>query len=447
MSCGNCEQTTLPPPTGSTTEEVGREAESCARLRVVEARWECSLEENVVRCGDEVTLQATVRGPGSRSNEPVDFVVTHCHGGEQITTFQDETRRHRAEATWISQKQCEVSDEQAVRFTARADGSSRDADYLSFHRYEDFEERAVQVDGGLDRPCVDLAFTRDREFTITVKIFLIPREPRGGERPEVDEALPYAETAPAINESEPIGEAPSNETLETLSSRIEAVYRDQWILHRHDCQRGEACDCPVSYRCCKFPLKVRVEILDYRSTRDPQHDRDGGRPFNTVQTWLNLEHVVNLWTGRGRDSTYDWYREPSPGDPCDAHRAGKRNDCEACQSLEGDLACENHRYGYAHGDCEKCQGIQQYNQARIHAHEVGHYMGFYDEYPDGRTNNEHGTPWQTNASGNLMALSRDGRSVGRDVPAYYFEWFRDFFSKRMGEEFDLIAAPKSEDSE
>ncbi len=403
----------LPPAAGRDTE-TETIAEPCPSLRVVEAEWECDADDDRVRCGDNVAMVAVVRGPGSSDGVGVAFTVKHRHGNEEIDSADDDTREHRARAVWLSQKQCAVWETPEVFFTARAGGDSRDSGNLSFHRYRDSTENDIPSEG-LDNQLVDVSFTGG-EFILKVDIYIIPR---ADSRPDSDVAQSSDQIA-AINAAHGPAEAASELYSEQMSwasdmqGRIEDVFRDRWVLHRGDCQRGASCDCPATYHCCKFPLKVQVRLRSYRELR--------GGAIDLTRPWNNMpEHVVNVWPNDGRDSTYDWYTGYAGADFCDEHRP------------------------FAHADCPACRNIHRDRQAQVLAHEVGHYLGFYDEYPSaegGRTNPDarpgQQDKWSTDARGNLMGLSADGGSVGDALPMYYFEPFRAFFSQRMGEHFVLI---------
>lgn len=99
-----------------------------------------------------------------------------------------------------------------------------------------------------------------------------------------------------------------------------------------------------------------------------------------VDTSGTMIHEVNLWPQSGRADSSNWYRiESRPG--------------------------------------------------KSWAHEVGHLMGFYDEYTEGATGN---APWVPSAPGNIMGS-------GTGVPDYYFEEFRTWFTGQSGETFNLIS--------
>ncbi len=99
-----------------------------------------------------------------------------------------------------------------------------------------------------------------------------------------------------------------------------------------------------------------------------------------VETSGAMIHEVNLWPRSARADASNWYRiESRPG--------------------------------------------------KTWAHEVGHLMGFYDEYTEGATGS---APWVTSSSANIMGS-------GTGVPDYYFEEFRSWYSSQAGEAFNLIA--------
>ncbi len=82
----------------------------------------------------------------------------------------------------------------------------------------------------------------------------------------------------------------------------------------------------------------------------------------------------------------------------------------------------------ARGDASNWYRIES-RPGKTWAHEVGHLMGFYDEYIEGATGN---SPWAPSSSANIMGS-------GTGVPDYYFEEFRSWYSSQAGEVFNLIA--------
>lgn len=127
----------------------------------------------------------------------------------------------------------------------------------------------------------------------------------------------------------------------------------------------------------------------------------------------------------------------------DYHRAGcKRGD--ACACIPGNRCCKfpfrvnvqfidtigdyihevNYWPGAGRADAENWFR-EEWPPGGVYAHEVGHLMGFYDEYPEGGTGPD---PWQRNASQSLMG-------AGYDVYEYHIEEFRSWLASRLGEEF------------
>ena len=68
-----------------------------------------------------------------------------------------------------------------------------------------------------------------------------------------------------------------------------------------------------------------------------------------------------------------------------------------------------------------------------YAHEVGHLLGFYDEYPEGANGP---APWRSSRRGALMYYSTAQSTA---VPEHYYHGFRSQFQSRAGETWDLVS--------
>ena len=68
-----------------------------------------------------------------------------------------------------------------------------------------------------------------------------------------------------------------------------------------------------------------------------------------------------------------------------------------------------------------------------YAHEVGHLLGWYDEYPEGANGP---SPWQSSRAGALMHYSDDGNT---SIPRFYYNGFKRHFQTRMGEEWESVS--------
>jgi hypothetical protein len=302
-------------------------------------------------------------------NIPADtaatFAVKKISDNSTITTVNDKTRASSIEGKWTSQKPSADWNGTEVKFKVTAGGESADSEgeQLSFHRYEDIARASLSASvsspPGASSPRfgwnkrVFIEFT-DRKLILTVKVKLINRT---GSRPERDKKESYADYRTRCNEV-PTGGPVPDASKQSIKDAVERIYRDKLDLHRQDCQRGDGCDCPRNYLCCKFETEVRLEF---------------------TETSGAMIHEVNLWPESGRANSNNWHRiESRPG--------------------------------------------------KSWAHEVGHLMGFYDEYTEGATGNP---PWVPSAPGNIMGS-------GTGVPDYYFEEFRSWYSDQSGEAFDLI---------
>jgi hypothetical protein len=106
------------------------------------------------------------------------------------------------------------------------------------------------------------------------------------------------------------------------AKQIESVWDRKYFFHRKDCKRASKCSCATGHGCCKFLLRVRVEFGAGRAGVDK----------------------VELH--KGANSPTDW------GGP---------------------------KWWYSNTWWERAVGVP----ATVRAHEFGHLIGMYDEYPAG----------------------------------------------------------------
>ncbi|MBM4330025.1 MAG: hypothetical protein FJ117_02175 [Deltaproteobacteria bacterium] len=342
---------------GSSTRRVGETSEPCGEPQLINARW----REETVKCGDEAGMLAeTVNIPAGTD---ATFTLKRTSDNGTITSETSNTQPSSVTGTWISQKPSDTWNGAEVKFTAAAAGlraDSRDAQ-LSFHRYANIAQATISgrmastnregKNFGWDKK-VHIEFT-DRQMVLTVKVHFLNRTQPRPERGKKEEPADYRTRCEAV----PIGGPVPEDVKQNIKNTIEGVYREQLHLHRHDCRRGNACNCNLRYQCCKFKVEVRAEF---------------------VETSGDMIHEVNLWPGSARANSNHWHRiESRPG--------------------------------------------------KTWAHELGHLMGFYDEYPEGATGSP---PWQPDVEDSLMGS-------GTDVYDYHLEEFRSWFCTQSSEQFDL----------
>jgi hypothetical protein len=122
--------------------------------------------------------------------------------------------------------------------------------------------------------------------------------------------------------------------FQTIKQRVEGFWNGssgywQWVYHREGCQRGKACRCAVILSqgevsqagCCKFPLRVKVE-----------EGADNEVTIQFLNLWQKVKMLFGQSTGAGANTTLFPYPE---------------------------------------------------DVANTYAHEVGHMMGFPDQYRTG----------------------------------------------------------------
>lgn len=140
------------------------------------------------------------------------------------------------------------------------------------------------------------------------------------------------------------GGAASEKMKRRWKREIEKVWDKKFKLHRIDCKRGERCNCSPTHGCCQWQIRVVVE-----------------------------------W-GPGHGKQVDLYKGAN---------SSRCPDCKGTGSVTGGARCSTcrgsgHAWGtpywwYSHTWWEEAAGVPD----TVRAHEFGHLIGMYDEYPEG----------------------------------------------------------------
>lgn len=141
---------------------------------------------------------------------------------------------------------------------------------------------------------------------------------------------------------------------------IEAIWDAKFLLHRKDCKRGDGCDCNAYNGCCKYALRVQC-------------------------SWGAGHGAKKVALNKGANSPTDW------GGP---------------------------KWWYSHTWWEKTAGVP----STVRAHEFGHLIGMYDEYPAGAC--DPGRLY-TNDTTSIM-------NSGRSTYARHFQEYADWFHAKAG---------------
>ncbi len=155
-------------------------------------------------------------------------------------------------------------------------------------------------------------------------------------------------------DTEPASWKPTRRQLKNWKRQIEKVWNRRFKIHREDCARGDGCNCPSQHGCCAFPVRVRCEF--------------GPGPGPKVKLH------------QGPNDPNDW------GGP---------------------------NWWYSNIWWEGTRGVQ----GAVRAHEFGHLIGMFDEYPGGAC---HSLRMHAEVPPSLM-----GR--GRRLFQRHFEDFEEWF--------------------
>jgi predicted small secreted protein len=343
--------------------EVGGASAPCPR-RVFNARW----DSTTVKCGDEARMLADTE------NIPADteatFAVKQISDDSVINTVNSDTQATSVEGRWISRKPSANWNGAEVKFNVTAGGESAvsEGEQLSFHRYADIARASLTGTVSSPPGSATPNFSWDKKVHIefTDRKMILTVKIRLINRTQTRPQKREKDSLEEYNtrcNNVPIGAAVPASVKQNMKNAIESIYRDQLYLHRVGCGRGNFCGCDLTFKCCKFKVEVIVEF---------------------VETSGAVISDVNLWPATGRMDSSNWHRIESPATP--GSPAGT-----------------------------------------VWGHEVGHLMGFYDEYSTGAIGNP---PWVPESAPSLMGY-------GHDVFPYHMEEFRTWFNGQVDEEFRM----------
>jgi hypothetical protein len=314
------------------------------------------------------------------------FTIKKIADNSTLATQTASTGASSVEATWVSQKPSDDWGNAEIKFSVAAGGVSANSegDQLSFHQYADIASVYINqyissTPDAVNHPTVRYGWYQkveveldDGVLKIHVPIIVTRRQ---GMPPKRRKREDYGTWRERCNSATMVGDGNLSAADKTAyKDLIEGIYRRQMALHRTGCGRhSEDAGCPD--RCSRKCCRLEIEVVV------DLHDRG---------TYPNATEV-NLWQGEGRANSSNWYTG-------DWQPAERRN------------------YAFAH--------------------EVGHLMGFFDEY-------EHSTPpawgpagssWQHPNAGALM-------DYGTRLETYYFDeyatWLGD--ASRTGEGWAVVA--------
>lgn len=354
---------------GSTTSECGGETPTEVEPEVYNAHWPY---RNVV-CGNRTVLLALTRN--IPAGTAATITVKQISNNAAIFTRSMETYSNYFGTTWVSKKPTSNWNAPDVKFSAEAAGLSDDSHdpQLQFHRYPD-------LTGEYYRAHVEsVGAVANYEWDRLVYVRVIDRV--------LHIQVPIIVTVHT-------GSPPERGKLQSLSSYHNACEREpvrgdgnltdaektqfkNWIqgIYRQQVALHRQ-NCGRHGDPCDCPpsrkcckMEIKVWVLFY--------DRNDARPATRVQ----------YWNGGGRANSSNWYS------------------------------------GY----------VTSGQAPVVFAHEVGHLMGFFDEYnPDGAWGP---SPWVHPNNGALMGHSS---ATQHRIETYYFDIYAQWLSRQTGEPWRVV---------
>lgn len=234
-------------------------------------------------CGDNARLECTITGGPPDGSATVE--ILHPSDGSVVDTINANLTGGRVEATWVAKAQTADWRTDQIRFRVRAAG-------LTCTSSNTFTFRARPTTGTVNQDYMRGCPGGSNQHR-TVYDFKL-------EESRVLQTLKLKAEA----ESGTSGATVTSFKTEA-ETRIESVWNDGFNnkkFHRHDCQRGESCDC--EFDCCKAGFHLNVQFVT-----SGQHRRIivVGQPnpsSPTVGSWTRYDDSTWAYPAKAQASTY-----------------------------------------------------------------------------------------------------------------------------------------------
>lgn len=320
-----------------------------------------------VKCGDVAQMLADTQSIAA--GVAATYTVKKTDN-TVITTVNVQTDASSITGRWTSQKPDNAWGNPEIKFTVAADGLNADSQdpQLSFHSYPNIARTPLTQDISANGFLIQQRVLG--ELTDRVLILHVPIKIRKcGTLPSRRKNESWGAWAARWHPSAYQAERDDLSATDktNLKNAIEAHYRRKKALHREVCAR-HASDCPDPVNRKCCKFEIQVLIHFYDLS-------DATAP--------GIAPTVNYWNATERANAANWFATDYPGSNW------------------------------------------------VFAHEVGHLLGFYDEYTGGATDSTPGTSWQNAQAftiGNLM----NGNSPQR-LENYYFDYFATWVGGSTGE--------------
>ncbi len=321
-----------------------------------------------VKCGDVAQMLADTQGIAA--GVAATYTVQKLDNSA-VTTLNVPTDASSITRPWTSQKPDNTWGHPEIKFTVAADGLTANSQdpQLSFHSYPNIARTPLTQDLVANPPYV----VRQRvmaELTDRVLLIHVPIKIR-----KCDKLPPRRKNETWNDWAARWNPAPYRAGQDDLSAAdktnlknaIEGHYRQKKALHRTACARHAGGCSDPVSRKC---CKFEIQVL--------VHFYDLGDA-----TAPAIAPTVNYWNDTERANAANWFATDFPG------------------------------------------------SIWVFAHEVGHLIGFYDEYTGGATDTTPGTSWQ-NAQAFTIPNLMNGQSPQR-LENYYFAYFATWVGGSTGE--------------